>query len=503
MPLEPKSDKGYLVPDNPSPTEFDYRLIKIPNDPQWRETYSYLVGVLTFGYVWDKDSGDWEAAITTAMDILNCFIGLGVDCMTVCEIVADCIANDAETQAAIATAIGSNSAIQAAIGQYIKSSGYNTPQGAIDVNSDTINSIGGVGLDAPIAVIDNCDNDKLWGAIRFGVVKYLEDNAVNFLEDLNTIADKGQRVNSIIGGIPIIGDVLSASINAFVEAIPDLLNLFNSYASETTQDNAACELFQIGCNTCTMPTYRQLLDYYGNLGVTGYDDLSDVAFQLATDLMIGSSTLTGSVVYHTMIAYEIMVLYLGSRFNQAIGINIIDTWALVGVPFGNNTWIALCGGCGTPAQTAEWDFTINNGGFIQSAGATARGVYVSGVGWETEFNGNEGCLIEVELPANCVIKAISFDWDKNTSGSLTILAAGRDVPNSSTGQIIYFNTTSSNTIGCTFGENSGWTHRNYLLLQFVTGTSAAQVGHITKCRFEYEGDTPLLVTSTGVTVDCP
>lgn len=304
-----------------------------------------------------------------------------VNSMTICTQVAECITNDAVTQQAIADAITNSSVIQSAIQTWMQNNGVTSPTNQINPNTTTVTDTAGGVLNSPILEIEDCDNDKLWGAIRHGLIEYLDDQALNWLQELNTIADKAQRANNLVSGIPIVGDLLSATINAFVEAIPDLNNLYVAYQSETAKDTAACELFQLHCDTCGMPTWAELISYFGNLGVTGMDDWDDLAFALATDLLIGSNTLGASVVWHTVICYELIVLYMGAKFNQVVGMNIINVWGEIGSNNGDNDWQLLCGGC-TSQYCVFWDFTIDQQTWLPMFVASqCTTIYVAGVGF--------------------------------------------------------------------------------------------------------------------------
>lgn len=433
------------------------------------------------------------------LDIIWPLIKAGKEYAMSCEQVAECIETSVETQDALADVILNNETVYNAILEKIKQSGVNTPQGQIDVNNDTVNSIGQVENDMAIGVIEDCNNDKLWGAIRYGVVAYLEDNALNFLEDLNTIADKGQRASRLVSGIPIVGDMLSATVSEFAEVIPDLLNLFNSYASETVRDNIACELFQIGCNDCVLPTYGDLIGYYSAFGVTGFDDIEDMAFQLATDLLVGTSTLTGSIVYHTIIAYELAILYVGARFNQALGFKMLDIWADIGEDFASDNWEILCGGCGDTG-IYEYDFTVSDCNFLLSG--AGRGAYVAGVGWRSTNDGSQTGVWIYKDVSSCVIGKIEVEYELSANTWRKAVINRNDV-NSSTGQYTVWDYTNGVTpdthcVGITEAQN-----RNNMLVFCNKTVVTSDTITIKKIRLNIASGTPPSgYTSSGVTMSC-
>lgn len=250
-----------------------------------------------------------------------------------CEQIIDCIENDAATQAALT--------------QYLNGAGNVNPN-SVDADNTTVPQRfagSAQALQDEIGTLADCNLDVLWGAIRSGIVHYLDDNARNFLEDLNAQADKGQRAANLLGAIPIVGDLASAVTLQFVELVPDLLNLFNSFSSETAMDNIACDIFEMVCAECRFPTWDELFSYYASAGISGIDDVQNLVFTAATDYLLGSSQLAALACYYTIITYELFVLYLGAKFNGAQGTASIALWAGLGEDFASDNWIALCDGC--------------------------------------------------------------------------------------------------------------------------------------------------------------
>lgn len=250
-----------------------------------------------------------------------------------CEDIIGCIETDPDVMAAVT---------QSLIGQ-----GLVDPN-TVDPETTTIPqrfAARAMSLSDEIGTLEDCNLDVLWGAIRHGIVLYLDDNARNFLEDLNSQADIAQRYASGLNAIPVIGDLLADTALGFIEVIPDLLNLFNAYSSETVMDEIACDLFEMVCTECRFPTWEELFGYYASQGMDGMDDVNELALSAATMLITGSTEFAATLCYHTIIAYELFVLFLAAKFNQAIGTNAIQIWAAVGEDFESDNWIDLCDGC--------------------------------------------------------------------------------------------------------------------------------------------------------------
>lgn len=256
----------------------------------------------------------------------------GAPVMT-CEQIIDCIENDAATQAALS--------------QFLTGAGNVNPN-SVDADNTTVPmrfAGNAQDLEDEIGTLEDCNLDVLWGAIRHGIVLYLDDNARNFLEDLNTQADKGQRAASLLEAIPVVGDLAASVTLQFVELVPDLLNLFNAYSSETVLDEIACAIFEMVCAECRFPTWDELFSYYASAGISGIDDVQNLVLTAATDYLLGSSQLAALACYHTIVTYELFVLYLGAKFNGAQGTSSIALWGGLGEDFSSDNWIDLCDGC--------------------------------------------------------------------------------------------------------------------------------------------------------------
>ncbi|HKY46309.1 MAG TPA: hypothetical protein VJM50_24665 [Pyrinomonadaceae bacterium] len=258
-----------------------------------------------------------------------------------CEDIINCIETNPETQAALTA--------------YLQSSGLVDPN-TVNPDATTIPqrfSSTGRSLEDEIGTLEDCNLDVLWGAIRHGIVHYLDDNARNFLDDLVAQADKGQRAADLVSAIPVIGDIGSSLILQFVELAPDLANLFDAFSSESAMDDIACDLFEIVCAECRFPTWDELFSYYASAGITGIDDVENLVLTAATDLLLGSSSLAALVCYYTIITYELFILMLNAKFQGGMGTSALALWSDIGEDFESDNWIALCDGCEPPLFVPE------------------------------------------------------------------------------------------------------------------------------------------------------
>ncbi len=235
-----------------------------------------------------------------------------------------------------------------------------------------------------IKELQNCNLDALWGGIRSGIVKYLDDTARTLLEDLIVQQDKAERAALFIESLPIFGEIASTAILNVTEAAEDLLNLYNGYSSESALDQIACDLFQLCCSQCRYPTFQEVFDYYRNLGIQNFADFSQVTANLLIDYLIGSSQAAQQAAYFTIIAAGVLVpLYFETKVKDFIGgKKQLEIWANVGEDFASDNWNVLCGGCNAPS--CETNSVVNfenqspDGLIIRDTTATEYALFSTG-----------------------------------------------------------------------------------------------------------------------------
>lgn len=328
-----------------------------------------------------------------------------------CEAISDCITN--------------NSGTQTALTQFIQNSGIADP----NYGSPTTPMIPTrfplserqAEIKAPPA---GCDKDTLWAGIR-EVVQRLDDNGRDFLEDLNVIADKIERVNELIALVPVIGSMLQSITIQFVEVVPDLLTLYNSFSSEAELDNLACELFEIVCNECRYPTYEETIDMYAGGASTEFQGWINLAVQAA--LIAGQSLIGfgGEVVYRSLITMQLFFMYNKSRFNLAYNQETLGLWASLGEDFPNDNWEALCDGCDEPTNWCwDSDLTIYTNFDWSGASGTQHLGVLSGSEWVKSFDtwsGGQGSGVGVEWALGQTIGAeeiyTEFQATEGTTGA--------------------------------------------------------------------------------------
>lgn len=287
-----------------------------------------------------------------------------------CEDVANCI----ETSPAVQTAITNE--YQSTVNEFLLSSGIVNPN-QIDPETTTYpdrypehatQSI------SPFTDEDPCDLDALWAGIR-ECVERLDRESRDLLEDVNVYVDRVEQVFAVIDLVPLLGDIIQDVSEFFTELVPDLLNGFNAFSSPSALDNVACDLFCLVKDECRYPTYDEFLEYFTSRSVAGL--ASSPQLLNYTQVWAAVSAVpagVGSLVWHTMVAWNILTMGFGGKWNGTYGKNTLRIWCSFGEDLPNNNWEILCD-CPVIWEVI-YDFSGNNlNGFAVTHGSfqTATG----------------------------------------------------------------------------------------------------------------------------------
>lgn len=365
-----------------------------------------------------------------------------------CEDVADCIESEIDSgNAALINTLTQNN-INNGFGNLNRVNGDVTT--VLDRNAP-------LSLQQTINPAFECNLDKLWGGIRHGIVERLDDTARDLLEDLAAINDLPQRFQAFIDVIPVLGDIAEGVVTLATEVIPDILNLYNSYSSEAQLDEIACDLFGMVCEECRYPTFEELYNYYSTLGYE-LDAMDSQTLAPLVSKISGmiSATAPASIVYHTMITFQLFTLYLQAQWNGNAGIDTILKFAAIGEDFDSNNWLDLCETCDDPYRIKIWDFTSSpTDADITSGFSFKNGVYIAGSGFAMLQQGaatDGGMTVGLRLDPTWRIRAIGLKFANAASGSGALtsnaLRPTRGIQSGATGIAYDWGTT-----GWTFYEN--------------------------------------------------
>lgn len=229
----------------------------------------------------------------------------------------------------------------------------------------------------------NCNLDVLWAGLRYGLVERADDDVRSVLESLAAISSVPDRLIEFVEIIPVVGDVVQATLDLATEAIPTLLTFFDSYSSLDHMDEYACGLFAIVCSECRYPTFQEVWDYNKSFGITSMPEMAAAVFQAVMDAVVGSSETASQIAYFTLMNFRLATLLLQATFNGKTGTNAVLRDVSLGEDFANDNWIENCDSCNESYVLWTWDFTTQGAGefYADLANTTSKAVFEIGKGW--------------------------------------------------------------------------------------------------------------------------
>lgn len=326
--------------------------------------------------------------------------------MTICDDVANCI--------------DTSQVVQDAITQYLIASGIINPN-IINPDATTIddrfpNAQRELNIKSAPA---GCDKDILWAGCKEIAIR-LDDNARQILEGLLVIVDTYERYVSLIGLIPIVGDLIKDLANQFTEVIPDIYNSFNAYSSAANIEALTCSLFELVCNDCEYPTFNQVANTIADNSFGALLSWETMSMTTVISQFVSTGSFTPTLVWHSMLLFELFTLYIGGKFGNATGAETLEQWALLGEDEPSADWELLCSGCG-----GEWCYNVPLDEMLHfdwssASGNQYAGTYSGGV-WSasliTAFSNKITAIgVYYTLPTNVAISRVECDI-AGTAGS--------------------------------------------------------------------------------------
>jgi len=307
-------------------------------------------------YIWDI----WTKAFRGAIETMTC------------EDVADCIETSTEVQDAL-TVVNQNT--NDLYGTY--NPDILTPAGTETEIMDT--RFPPADRAQPAHELVDCNLDELWAGIYFMVQK-LDETGRDWLEFAVSGADKSQRAANIVAKIPIIGSVAGTALEQLAEVAQDILNLYNAYSTEASQQDIACALFELVCAECRYPTFDEIADYYRSNSTITTENYAEITLKALVDFLFLSNLAAAQLCYHTVIMVALWTLYVGSTFVGMRGIKWISIWLDNGEEFANDEWQVLCDGCADEFWQNETDFEVDAGIFTFPYGRDSNGALFTDAG---------------------------------------------------------------------------------------------------------------------------
>lgn len=411
--------------DTTNPATFPDQTTLISISTQWTQAeYTRLLSAILVG----AELAFPEHAQQIYDDFMRCTNAMISDCEDVEDCIEDALVNNAEFRSAVSITVNQL--------------GFGNPN-HVDAQNTTILDRQPIGFaDTEINEAFECNLDALWAGIRNGIVARLDDNGRDLLEDLAVIPNELARLSAFIDIVPVVGDLIEGIAVQLTSVIPALLDLYNSFSSEDELDIIACALFDLVCDECRYPTFKELFEYYMSRSPAGLAMENATLEQLATeiiDIVLGGGA--DEAAYFTTTTWSLWVLMVGSLFNGRNGTDSIIDDARIGEDPPDSDWQELCDGCGEPYRYKIYDFTVQDYSAhvdpLNGSGTdpTTRGVWIAGEGFQfTTVASLSAMRASFCMPFDPAHKIRAIGWDVETTGTIgTRSIVRRPTPSSSTG----------------------------------------------------------------------
>lgn len=339
-----------------------------------------------------------------------------------------------------------------------------------------------------------CDLDVLWAAVD-AFVDTVDTAVIDALQSIEPQSNKLEIAATVIEAVPGIGSLPVDEIVEYANILQEaLIENYEAVSDEALLNELKCDFFadrQISC-AVTVQSYAAFLG--ARLGEVPFLDTVNAIFDFISDGTFSSDKVV-EVFQWALIGVARITNILGISANMRTLTNAIK----VGSLNPSSAHEILC--AEDTSFVIEYDFEQTDGGFVLQSGAN-RGVWQAGVGWTGTLNGTFGVVIQKgALDDTTQIDGITMEYEFSGGDAQTVFAGLRDNPNSGSGQVILFSTTTSNSPNCTIGQTA-LAHRDFIVLNLDLSASSGSIT-IKKCRVSGEGVKPSGFTSVPGVLLCP
>ena len=302
--------------------------------------------------------------------------------------------NCAETSLTISTIINKQSQQETAIDAIFQTTGAST----INVNTYKIteNTTINNAIETPVpntpANPDLC-LESMWSG-SLSMAQMIHDANVDFLELVNSYAlNTAKRYASLVSAIPVLGTLAdAASVTKVMELAALVVETFYAgYIGVVTDDTikeTACYIYGQHCENCSVPTYKDLLDYHGSF----LQDLNiDIAVMAIMDIIsiFITGTFTTPLVYHAMSYLQLVMLLAEQEFLGRKGTKWLQIAYNVGANSPDADYLLWCDPCSEPVDLTpfQYDYRAAQGtSIVGGTGGSTYGTYA--VGGYRYYNGS-------------------------------------------------------------------------------------------------------------------
>lgn len=339
---------GAIIPNPINPPNTKKMVICVPDTPEWESLVAGCLKQMSFGWYWDRSTGDLDAIRDRASQMYWEFRTQTGACDVLdCDEVAECI----ETSDNVKNAIGS--LIQQFGGDI---AGRPLPP---ELLAQPANNAG-----------ETCDLDALYGTC-VNIVTSTNRQILDLFETIEAITNNQEALAAIVEFIPILGDVVPVpELISMVQKIREWLNeAYLAGYDLTVETEFICDLFCLAQDECFL-SVEQARDYFWNkaTSIPEFENAFDTVETLISALANWQQT-TGEAVVWVMYGSAFGFLsFLNSLFGMTFAQFVLNSRA--GLP--NDDWIFVCDECGaieacfdTESNVAvlldgEWHYSFPN-----------------------------------------------------------------------------------------------------------------------------------------------
>jgi len=390
-------NKGLKVPEIPEEIQYVTLPLTIPDTPEWRGVFCGLLYSLSFGYWWDKNSGDWEKAKQLGYEIAL------RTCMSadICTEVAECI-DGSET-------------IREIIREIIK-----------ETTTGGGGTGGGRGLGVGVTSLAECHPDNVFGAVT-GLVNYQIQAIRDALELLETATNRAEFILDWLGDSLVIMPIIGTIANWVAWVQDNISENFEAQLTTALIDEYRCDLFCLYQeNDCAGLTSSQIAQYY--LDRVGGVDLLENLEDLLNFFITGE--FTGTQIVDVMMAGSIAMMVVDLNWIPFVTIPTLYSLDMIfslSADDPSNDWTVLCDPCTEPIERSYCWFIDDNfpawtpfavGSGRQNPVYDATNKWFRALPITINGTGKEG-RISFTLPANYDVRVEASVDKKNTRTSGT------------------------------------------------------------------------------------
>lgn len=364
--------KGATIPSPIDPPGTRRMVICVPDTVEWVSLVTGCMVQMTFGWYWNKDSGDYLAVTERARQMYFEFCDQNGLCDVIdCDEVAACIEENERARAAVRSVLGGNPA--------------NPPGYEMTPGQKTTNLVAGSN--------PSCDPEILYGQC-IQVLQWTNQAVVDVLEKIEVTSNTVELVDAL-SEFPLIGWIKEAiggqiTLDMMQYYQNALIEQYNAQYTQELEDEIACEIYCLCAPDCEIiierifEVYRARLETY--ITVPALSDLVDLiefvagvaqdstfVVELAHFFAWGSAALGNFFFAKAFNALLSEVLQDASGNGGYVDCDCVDFWE------------------------KTWDLELENAG-LSVASSAAKWTF--GVGWEVNSPTNTNTIaVQRLLPA--------------------------------------------------------------------------------------------------------